>query len=162
MNTSDLKLYEIGTPLGDEEYLLKIRPKEDWKTKAPLTSTGFLTKLTKKKEIPKSFLDWGETFCYNEPNEPKISLPIFVYTETFKYGWKLKDWRYGQSQNWARVIHPDNFIVEIYLSTFLHIVNDNTIIKGVIQGEFKWENNTLIKLNGKDKETRYSTSNCYE
>ena len=40
---------------------------------------------------------------------------------------------------------PDGFILEIYLSSYLKIILNNTIINCVLQGEFKWYENTLIK-----------------
>jgi len=43
------------------------------------------------------------------------------------------------------VIHPLGFTLEIYLKQFLEIVQENDILKGEIVGEFKWENNMLIK-----------------
>jgi len=155
LQLENLELYKPGYVLGADEYLLKIRPEEDRRTKAPLIETGFLAKLTQKKEVPKSFDDWGDIVKYREG---KKKLPIYVYTETFRYGWKLKGWRYGQSQNWAQLIHPDGFILEIYLSAFLNITLDTTIINGELQGQFKWHANTLIKYeNG--KETEYSNRN---
>lgn len=48
------------------------------------------------------------------------------------------------SQNWASLIHPNGYTIEIYLSQFLEIVQGFTIKKGVIIGEFKWEDNKLI------------------
>ena len=42
--------YVPGQPLGEEEYLLKIRD----------GVTGFMTKLTQKGQLPKAFDDWGD------------------------------------------------------------------------------------------------------
>jgi hypothetical protein len=150
----NLEIYTLGDQLGVDEYLLKLRPEEDYHTKKRLMDTGFLAKLTQKKEIPKSFSDWNIRHRSGEVEE----LPIYVYNETFRYGWKLKGWRYGQSQNWATLIHPDGFTLEIYLSTFLNIALDTTIVNGELQGQFKWHANSLIKYeNG--KETEYSNRN---
>ena len=118
-----LQIYEPGYILGEDEYLFKFRFRD---------CCGFLTKLTQKGELPKSFKDWDKSI-------------IYIYTETFKEGWKLFGWRYGKSQTWAKIMSTDGFILEIYLSSYLKIILNNTIINGVLQGEFKWYENTLIK-----------------
>ena len=128
-----MQKYESGYELKDNEYLLKIR------SEGEADATGFLSKLTKKGVIPVAFKDWGDAYNY------KANLPIYVIQETFRSGWKLKKWRFGMSQNWASVIHPLGFSVEIYLSQFLDIVLNNTIVNGDIIGEFKWVDNELIK-----------------
>jgi len=125
------RIYEPGTAIGENEYLLKIRSDK----------TGFMTKLTQKGEYPKAFLDWGV-----EGWKPKkTDLPVYIMTETYKAGWKIMSWRFGMSQNWATVLHPDGFKVEIYLQDLLKIIQTNVVVKGVIQGEFMWKSNTLIK-----------------
>jgi hypothetical protein len=55
-----MRLYEPGYKLQENEYLLKIRTKYAHTT----TDTGFLTKLTQKGELPKSFIDWGKAYDY--------------------------------------------------------------------------------------------------
>lgn len=124
-----------GQPLGENEYLLKIREDKAWSNH----KTGFLTKLTQKGEIPSSFESWGTSY----PNFEK--LPIFVFEEKFRKGWKLCSWRFGQSQNWASLITPEGFTLEIYLNQFLKIIQENTLVNGEIQGEFMWKKNELIK-----------------
>jgi len=123
--------------LREDEFLLKIREENQYKPK-----TGFLTKLTKKCEVPVKFKDWdrhwnGSTYVTNET--------IYVWQETFRSGWSLVDWRIGKSQEWAIMKHPEGFTVEIYLNNFLTIIQENTVERGVIHGEFKWEDNKLIK-----------------
>lgn len=131
--------YEPGYKLKEDEYLLKIRGENSHGGVA----TGFLTKLTQKGAVPKSFDEWGSTpkYSYTE----RVDLPIYVVKETFRSGWKLYRWRFGESQNWASLIHPDGYTVEIYLQQFLDIVKNGDIIKGEIVGEFKWEDKKLIK-----------------
>ena len=123
-----MKLYNTGDILGEDEYLLKIRS----------DNTGFLTKLTKKGELPKSFIDWNDY-------SPHRILPIHIVKEIFTSGWKLESWRFGTSQNWATIWHPMGFKVEIYLSDFLRIIQKNDIHKGELIGAFKWQENKLIK-----------------
>lgn len=129
-----MELYQEGAKLEENQYLLKIRPNGD------RSKTGFLTKFNKDGSIPKAFKDWK--YWYDPNKDP---LPIYLFEETFRKGWKLQAWRFGMSQNWATVIHPEGFTVEIYLQDFLQIVQNNTIKNGEIIGEFKWEANKLIK-----------------
>lgn len=126
-----MEIYQEGRILEANEYLLKIRPGSP--------DTGFLSKYNKNGSMPVSFKDWGKTY------PDYITLPVFVIEEKFRSGWKLHGWRFGQSQNWASLVHPEGFTVEIYLVQFLEIISTNTIINGVIQGDFKWEDNKLIK-----------------
>ena len=137
-----MRLYEPGYKLQENEYLLKVRPAGQRHRKEP--ETGFLSKLTQKGELPKSFIDWGKAYDYE--TREYLPMPVIqIHTEEFRGGWQLESWRFGQSQNWASVITPEGWTVEIYLSHFLDIVKNNTIINGVILGEFKWESNKLIK-----------------
>lgn len=135
------RLYEAGYQLKDNEYLLKIRPADRWNP----YPTGFLSKLTQKGELPKSFLDWGKERCWKNGNLVIENDPeIFVVEENFRSSWKLIKWRFGQSQNWATMLHPDGYTVEIYLQQFLEILQNNTVINSEIQGEFKWQDKKLI------------------
>lgn len=130
--------------LLEDQWLLKLRSDSEWDGKKWIPDafkTGFLTKLTKKGELPKSFLDWGGT-RYGESGR---DLPIYVFQEEYRTGWKLLSWRFGQSQNWARVRHPEGFVVEIYLSNFLEVVQNSSIDQGVICEPYKWVDNKLIK-----------------
>lgn len=131
-----MKKYIKGYQLEEDEYLLKIRNNRDG------TKTGFLTKLTQKGELPKAFENWENQYWYGRGE--KEVCPIYIHKESFYKGWKLLKWRFGQSQNWATIIHPAGFTLEIYLNQFLEIALNNTIEDGEIQGEFKWENNKLI------------------
>ena len=130
-----MELYQEGTKLGENQYLLKIRPADKY-----TSETGFLTKFNKDGSLPKAFKEWG---IRRYP--PTEELPIYIFEETFRKGWKLEKWRFGMSQNWATLLHPEGFTVEIHLSYFLSIVKENTIKKGEIVGEFKWEGHKLIK-----------------
>ena len=129
------KAYTEGYVLEEDEYLLKIR----LSNVGQITDTGFLSKFTQKGQFPKAFDEWGTNYYQRE------KLPTYIFKETFKSGWKLLSWRFGQSQNWARVIHPEGFTLEIYLQQFLEIMQNNTVINGEIQGEFKWQDNKLVK-----------------
>lgn len=122
-----------GQPLADNEYLLKIR-EDGGKYK-----TGFLSKLTQKGELPVAFKEWGDGYG------KRADLQIYVFEEKHRSGWKIVSWRFGQSQNWAKVLTPEGFTLEIYLQQLLEIVLSNTIIDGVIQGELLWQQHKLFK-----------------
>lgn len=130
-----MELYQEGTKLGENQYLLKIRPADKY-----TSETGFLVKFNKDGSIPKAFKEWGVSRY-----QPTEALPTYIFEETFRKGWRLEKWRFGMSQNWATVIHPEGFTVEIYLQDFLNIAKNNIIKKGEIIGEFKWEANKLVK-----------------
>jgi len=130
------ELYKEGFVLKENEYLLKIRKSDS----NDYPDTGFLTKLNKDDSIPVNFKNWG--VGYHDDSDP---LPIYKITEDFRPGWELNGWRFGMSRNWAELIHPLGFTVEIYMENFLHLVQDNIIVDGVIQGEFKWSKTGLIK-----------------
>ena len=133
----------IPTVLKENEYLLKIRPKNDCSYGH---DTGFLTKYTQKGLIPKAFDMWGVNHYYNQPNTPtEEPLPITLHVEEFKSGWEIVQWRFGMSQNWATMLHPDGFTVEIYLNNLLEICKTNIIDYGILVGDFKWEDHNLIK-----------------
>ena len=132
-----MKKYTEGYELKENEYLLKIRKgRECYDMVEP--DTGFMTKLNKDGSIPAAFKKWGHW-------GDKPELPTLVIEETFRSGWKLDDWRFGMSLNWASLIHPEGFTVEVYLSEFLDIVKENTIVNGEIKGKFKWEYSKLVK-----------------
>jgi len=127
-----MQKYEAGYQLKENEYLFKNR-----------SGTGFLAKLNKNGTIPKNFDNWNIGYGTNI-----TKLPIYVFEETYRSGWKLSSWRFGESQNWAKVICPEGFSLEIYLQQFLSIVQNNTIVNGEIIGEFMWKENKLIKKDG--------------
>lgn len=143
-----LRDYTTGEPLAENEYLLKIRVDKtvkwnpDTKTHDLIGSykTGFLTKLTQKGQLPKAFEDWGKTYV------DRTTLPTYVFKEFARSGWKIVSWRFGQSQNWATVLHPEGFNVEIYLQQLLEIIRENTIENGVLIGKFYWKDNKLFKV----------------
>jgi hypothetical protein len=60
-------------------------------------------------------------------------------------GWKIVKWRFGQSQNWATMKHPEGFTVEIYLQQLLELIQTHTVDAGVLIGKFYWKDNKLIK-----------------
>lgn len=127
-----LRPYEPGYKLKENEYVLKVR------NESGETPTGFLAKMNKDGSLQKSFVDWG-TYYGSGP-----VLPIYVFEEKPRNGWKLHQWRFGQSQNWATLIHPEGFTVEIYLTDFLEIVKTHEMRYGEIVGSFAWDNKRLI------------------
>lgn len=64
---------------------------------------------------------------YNYENGIKIDTKIQIHIETFRKGWKIKDFRYGKSQNWAKVSSPEGWVVEIYLDHFLDLFVENLL-----------------------------------
>ena len=126
------ELYKEGRILKEDEYLLKIRKDK----------VGFLTKLTQKGKLPVAFDGWNEGYRHTSAPD---KLPIYIFKEVPRSGWKLVSWRFGQSLNWARVSHPEGFTIEIYLQQFLEIIENNIIKSGVVYGKFHWEDNKLIK-----------------
>lgn len=139
--------YVPGEPLTENEFLLKIRDDkvrkwdrdkgeyidEGW------VKTGFLSKLTQKGQLPKAFEDWGKT--YND----RTPLQTYVFQEDYASGWKIIKWRFGQSQNWATMRHPQGFTVEIYLQQLLEIIQEHNVDVGVLIGEFRWADHRLHK-----------------
>lgn len=129
--------YKEGYELKDDEYLLKVHTHKFESGGIP---TGFLTKFNKDGSMPVAFKNWPGYYQKLGDTE----LPVTIHSETFKEGWKVFSWRFGQSQNWARMIHPNGFTLEIYLTNFLDLMLSNVIMNGKIQGKFKWEANKLI------------------
>jgi hypothetical protein len=96
--------------LEENEYLLKISG-----------STGFMSPLTQKKEIPKSFLSWRE------------SEDIYIIKEEFRPNWEMHSVHSGMSTSWVVCKHPYGFYVEINPKAFNNLINKIEIIKGVIK-----------------------------
>lgn len=132
----DIKLYQEGEKLKENELLCKVIQRVDYNNQPIYPPIGFLTKLTQKNKIPKSLKDWGGRW---------EDSPIFVIEEEYSINWKVEGYRRGASQTWGVLIHPKGFTVEIYLSNLMEIIKDNYIINGVISGEWKWDNYKLIK-----------------
>jgi hypothetical protein len=139
--------YIPGEPLAENEYMLKLRDdkKRQWNTETHSFSdwehhkTGFLSKLTQKGQMPKAFTEWGKPYMNAEPTH------TYVFQEYPRSGWKIVSWRFGQSQNWATVRHPEGFNIEIYLQQLLEVIQKNNIEAGVLIGKFYWKDNKLFK-----------------
>lgn len=133
--------------LKEDEWLLKLREDQhsEWENgrwvRKGVTKVGFLTKLTQKGDIPKAFASWGGT-RYGEDGK---DVPVYVFKETRRSGWKIIAWRFGKSQNWAVVRHPEGFTLEIYLTNFLEIMKEDTVDKGYLTGKYIWSHHKLIK-----------------
>ncbi len=142
---STLPMYHPGTSLEENEYLLKVKFRHSNQHPDFETPIGFLTKLTKDGKIPKAFETW--------PRGSHQEL-MYVHTEVFSYGWKILGFRFGESQNWARMLHPRGFVIEIYadstwnkregLSLIEVISTSKSIVNGNIDGLYQWRANTLI------------------
>lgn len=133
--------YTPGYVLKDNEFLLKIRLNTGYRGQPESVSTGYITKFNKDGSMPVDFKNWDANRW--SPEKPEI--PIYIHEEEFKNGWKLHSWRFGKSQNWARLIHPDGFTLEIYLNQFLEIIANDTLVNGELQGRYKWSDHKLIK-----------------
>ncbi len=131
-----MELYKEGYKLKENEYLLKLRESDQ---------TIFLTKLTQKGALPVKFNEWGLKYDY-ELKKHVDTIPItYIFQETFREGWKLIEWRFGMSQNWAVIQNPEGYKIEIYLSNFLDLVQSDTITYGYLEGSYMWRENNLIK-----------------
>lgn len=117
-----MRNYIKGYQLQENEFLLKKRG-----------SNGYMTKLTQKGQFPKAFDEWGARY-YGE----KSTLPVYVVEEVFREGWKINGWRFGQSRNWAELMHPLGYTVEVHMEGFLELLKEITVINGQLQGSFKW------------------------
>lgn len=128
--------FKEGDVLAEDEYLLKLRPENN------NIFTGYLTKLNQNGSIPKAFTEWGYSKYGVDAN--KI-LPTKVVKEEYRVGWYLIGWRFGQSQNWAVMQHPNGYLIEIYMNNLLDIIKENTLVNGQLFGRFKWHNHSLKK-----------------
>lgn len=142
-----MEISKLPEKLADNEYLLKVYKNPYVGDKIP--PTGFLSKYTLKGEIPKPFNDWCTKWpSYNRSDTYKASeikrLPITVHAEEFRTGWKIIDFRSGKSQEWAVLMHPFGFTLEVYMMSFIHLIPQISIVKGELLGEFKWEDKKLI------------------
>jgi len=126
-----------GGPLAENEFLLKVftfkRARID---NEDFLRSGFLTKLTQKGDVPVKFKEWKKYF------DP---IPITIHTEIPRSGWKIIGFRGGESQNWAVVLHPLGFTVEIYMKHLIDLLQEVTAIDGFIQAELTWEYAKLIR-----------------
>jgi hypothetical protein len=125
------KKYEQGYELAENEYLLKIRD----------DGTGFMTRFNKSGSMPVAFDTWEDN-KWNNTKNPKLQ--IYIIGEVPREGWKIVKWRFGMSQNWATVMHPLGFTIEIYLQQLLELIERITIVKGELIGRFEWKNHELL------------------
>ena len=125
-----------GQKIKDDQWLLKVRDDK----------MGFLSKLTQKGELHKSFKEWSNA-RYGRAT-PEEELSIMVINEPFRKGWTLNKgnrydmYRLGKSQSWVKVKHPMGFILEIHLQNFFEIVIPY-LSHGEMVGEYKWIGNKL-------------------
>lgn len=124
-----MKEFKEGYILQENEYLAKF---SDINASQPCY--GFLSKYTLKGEIPKNFLSWRN-----------FSREIFIHQEVFKCGWKFLRARFGESQNWAVLVHPDNFLIEVYMENFIELLKTTTMVNCELIGNFMWKDKKLVK-----------------
>jgi hypothetical protein len=144
-----MEISELPDKLADNEYMLKVYT-SPYSDRTP--PTGFLSKYTLKGEIPKPFNDWctvWPSYHHGKHGDYKASdikrLPITIHVEEFRTGWKIIDFRSGKSQEWAVLLHPLGFTIEVYMNDFIDLIPEIDILKGELQGEFKWQDKRLIK-----------------
>lgn len=133
-----MELYDRGSELSEDEYLLKIQISNPSGRLSHVTgrpNAGFLSKLNKDGSIPKPFEKWGRS-----------NTEIHVFKETFRAGWRLHSFRVGKSQNWAVVISPEGFTLEIYLQELKYLLKEISTVNGLMLGKFKWTYGKLLKL----------------
>lgn len=116
--------------LKEDEYLLKVYTESN-------PPKGFLTKLNQDGSIPVNFQKWTGRYSGEQ-------LPYEIVKENFFEGWRIHEARYGESQNWAVLIHPEGFTVEIHMNKFIELLKTITCSDGVLEGKFKWAKNKLI------------------
>lgn len=104
----DPKDYE-SLNLKENEFLLKISD-----------STGFMSLLTKKNEIPKSFLDWNERE------------DIYIIKEEFRPNWKMHSVHSGMSTSWVVCRHPFGFYIQINPAAFNQLIDKIEMKNGFI------------------------------
>lgn len=110
---------DIGSvdKLGEHEFLLKVH-----------NDVGFMTKLTKKNELPTAFTNWRGSWWSGQSNPVKT----YIITEAFRSGWRFVGLRHGTSTAWVILQHPYGFSVEINPSAFEDVVDQLTMVNGVI------------------------------
>lgn len=121
------EIYIPGRILAEDEYLLKIQ-----KHPHHYNDVGFLAKLNKDGSVPIRFEAWPR---YSYSSSPT---PVFVVKETFQEGWRIEGCRFGESQNWAIMLHPDGYTLEIHMIEFIKIIQTITVKDGNLIGKFKW------------------------
>lgn len=148
-----MNTYTEGTKLKENEFLLKIRGYDEERH-----PTGFITKLNKDGSIPVAFRDWYAGSTPNPeyidwkttPNIPRSfpkTMETTVHIEEFSTGWRIYGSRFGKSQNWATMVHPKGFILEIYMTNLISLLKISNMQDGELMGEFKWSKNQLVKKN---------------
>lgn len=130
MNDTRLVNLSTVTELKEDEFLLKIYF-------CFRRNLGFMTKLNKDGSIPAAFKSWKPN--YREPVKDS-----YIIKEYPREGWKVTSYRTGP-QDWVKVRHPLDFVVEIYMKDFFNILLNHEIINGEIKGKFRWEAKKLIE-----------------
>ena len=141
--TKTLREYPEGYQLKGDEHLLKLKEGREWIGKGldfEDVIVGYLTRFNQNGTIPKNFIDWNRNYS-RDSSENKV----YIFEETYREGWRIRGYRTGMSQSWVKVLSPEGFIVEIYLSQFLELIRTTSLQSGLIIGEFKWEKNELIQ-----------------
>lgn len=138
------KKYKDGDVLAEDEYLLRT-----------CNGTGYLCKLNKNGSLKKNFLKWCNSpkwipSAHHEyggfyVDQAQDELDIRIHKEEFASGWEFVSFRGGESQDWAILMHPEGFLLEVYIHTLIDMIGKITIKKGVLQGKFKWSYSKLIK-----------------
>ena len=121
--------------LTEDQWLLKVRTDNSHPT-PEYRKTGFLTKLTQKGQIPKAFDGWGKY---------PVVLPTKIHTEDYAFDWWFLGYRRGCSQDWAIVLHPKGFTLEMHLNKFIAMLPEIVIENGELLGQFKWTRDGIKK-----------------
>lgn len=122
----DVSKYNVthAFALKDGEFLLRVRKNGND------SDIGFMTRLTKKKEVPSSFPGWGHV--YDTDSRSYVPPVTYIIKEEYRKGWKFKGLRHGTSAAWVVMQHPFGFSVEINADAFSKIAGKITMVDGTI------------------------------
>jgi len=109
--------------LKETEFLLKVRPNHN------ADMTGFMSKLNKNGTIPHAFSDWGQYWSATSGNQHSKT---YLLEEKYRRNWKFRGLRHGQSTAWAVLLHPYGFTIEINANSFAKVIDEITMINGVL------------------------------
>jgi hypothetical protein len=129
-----MRVFNNETELLDNEYLLKLSG-----------GKGFLTKLNKTNNLPpKNFLTWGVKRKHIAGDYVVVEDPtIEIVEQNLCKGWKIGDYRRGESADWTVVIHPQGYSLEIKTKDFMELIPKVDIQKGIIAQALRWDREIL-------------------
>jgi len=84
--------------------------------------------------------DGGQSVWVEHPAEPAKLQPLIFDNELIE-GFKITDFatRYSTSNKLIRIADPRGFELEISVANLLEVIENITIVNGVLVGKFKWD-----------------------